>query len=69
MDIEKLQEIMRKHHIVSNDEAETAINFVRDLLEAEAVYTEKKEPQATVGIREMYIAANCVSDLCIYLDD
>ena len=54
---------MSNHLICSEDEALEAIEFVRELLEAQAEETKAKEPYATNSIRRMEIAAREVDEL------
>ncbi len=61
--MEKLKEIMSNHLICSENEALDAIEFVRELLEAQAEETEANEPYATNSIRRMEIAAKEVDEL------
>lgn len=56
--MENLKEIMSKHLICSVDEALEAIEFVCDLLEAQADETRVKEPYATNSIQRMESAAH-----------
>jgi hypothetical protein len=58
-----IEKIMKEHLISSNQEAESAIEFVRDLLEREIEETEKNEPYATKSIEEMKVAVKQVSNL------
>ena len=61
--MEKLKEIMSNHLICSEDESLESIEFVRELLEAQAEETKAKEPYATNSIRRMEIAAREVDEL------
>lgn len=60
---ETLQKLMNKHYISSNNEAQEAIDFVMELLEAEADHTEETEPYATSTIDELIKASRSVSNL------
>jgi len=59
----EVKRIMDKHLILSETEMESAIEFVRDLLELNIEDTEKNEPYATNSIREMKIAITQVMNL------
>ena len=61
--MENLKEIMSKHLICSVDEALEAIEFVWDLLEAQADETRVKVPYATNSIQRMESAAYEVFEL------
>jgi hypothetical protein len=60
---EKITEIMKKHLICSVDEAQEAIDFVRDLIDAEIEFTEINEPYATNSIARMKVASEDISNL------
>lgn len=60
---EVLERLMRSHLISNNEEAMEAINFVTELLEEEADYTEETEPYATDSINRMRTASRSVRDL------
>lgn len=61
--MENLKEIMSKHLICSEDEALEAIEFVQELLEAQANETREKYPYATRSIDNLNKAAYEVFDL------
>ena len=61
--MENLKEIMSKHLICSVDEALEAIEFVHDLLVAQADETEEKYPYATKTINDLNKAAYEVFEL------
>lgn len=50
---ETIKEIMKNHFICSDDEAREALEFVRDLIDAEIEHTKKTEPYATKFMSEM----------------
>lgn len=49
--------------IFDNDDAQEAINFVRDLIDAEVEWTAENEPQATRYIAEMDEASRRIGSL------
>ncbi len=63
---EKFEEICKKYPtlIFSEGDAEDALNFVEDLLEAEADAIKAVEPEATASINRLNAAAYEVYDLC-----
>lgn len=54
---------MKEHRMFDNGDAERAVLFVEDLLEAVIKDTQTHEPHATVTIREMQKARGHVYDL------
>ena len=66
MEKEQILEIMKQHLIVGADEAERALEFVREMLEGEAKYLELTEPGAYMTISRLEAAASEVGGL---LDD
>lgn len=61
--MENLKEIMSKHLICSENEAMEAIEFVQELLEAQADETKEKESYATRTIADLEKAAYMVFEL------
>lgn len=61
----RVEQAMRNANIFSRDDAESAIDFVRDLLEIDVDETEDNEPYATSYIAEVKVAIQRV----IYLTD
>ena len=63
---EKFNEICKKYPtlILSEDDAVDALNFVEDLLLAEAEAIKTVEPDATAGIERLKQASYEVYDLC-----
>lgn len=66
--MENLKEIMSKHLICSVDEALEAIEFVQELLEAQADETQEMYPYATKTINDLNNAAYKVFELESLLD-
>ena len=60
---EQIKKAMRDNLICSKEEAVSAIEFVRNLLEIDVEETQKNQPHAIFSIREMKIAISRVSDL------
>lgn len=60
---DKIRKAMKDNCIVSVEEAEAAIEFVRELLEINSEEMEEKEPHATNSIRATKEAAWLVSEL------
>jgi len=60
---EAVIKIKAEHLIFSEAEAETAIRFVRDLMELDIAVTEINEPYATRSIKEMKVAAQKIMGL------
>lgn len=60
---EKIKMAMRRAGILDRDEAEAAIDFVRDLLDIEIDDTEINEPYATSSINEMKQAHSTLTSL------
>lgn len=61
--MKNLKEIMSKHLICSENEAMEAIEFVQELLEAQADEIKEKEPYATRFIADLEKAAYMVFEL------
>ena len=63
---EKFEEIVRKHSslLIVDGDAGEALEFVRELLEAEADALKEQEPDATSSIRKLNDAAYQVWDIC-----
>lgn len=66
MEKEQVLEIMHRHIITGTDEAERAMEFVREMLEGEAKHLELTEPHAYMTISRLEAAASEVGSL---LDD
>lgn len=60
---ELIKQAMKRNTILSEQEAEDAINFVEELLSIEIEDTEKNEPYATRSIADMKVARNQVLNL------
>jgi hypothetical protein len=61
---EKIAKAMKDSGVILDlDDAERAIEFVRDLLEIDAEETEINEPYATDSIAKMKLAIESVSNL------
>ncbi|MBU3173405.1 hypothetical protein [Clostridium estertheticum] len=50
---ETIKKIMKEHFISNNNEAQEALDFIRDLVDAEIEHIEKTEPQAINSIAAM----------------
>lgn len=63
---EKFEKICKKYPtlLICNGDAEDALNFVQDLLEAEADAVKEREPEATASIDRLNAASYEVYDLC-----
>lgn len=68
---EKFGEIRKKYStlLILDSDAADALNFVRDLLEAEADAIKEKEPQATASIDRLNTAAYEVYEICGDVDN
>ena len=60
---ETIERIMKDNLIASNKEANSALNFVRDLIYAEIEYLEINEPNATRSINKLKEANSSIIDL------
>jgi len=60
---ETIKKIMKDNLIANEQRAEEAINFVRDLIDAEIEHMEKTEPYATNYINTMREANNSIMNL------
>ena len=60
---ETIKKIMKDNMIMSNQEAESALNFVRDLIDAHIEHIENTEPYATYYINKMKEANSSIADL------
>jgi hypothetical protein len=65
----KIKKAMSENRIASFEEAEFAIEFVRDLLELQIEHTEKTEPYATNWIERAKNSARMVSDLPEFINE
>ena len=63
----ELKNIMRRYTIL-DCEVENAIEFVRDLLEAQAEELEKNEPYATRTINRLWDTSRDVGELLEYVE-
>lgn len=68
---EKFEAICKKYPtlLVFNSDAVDALNFVQDLLEAEADAIKEREPEATAAIDRLNAAGYEVYDLCGDVDN
>jgi len=66
---ETIKKIMKDNMIMSNQDAESALNFVRDLIDAEIDHMEKTEPYATNYINNMKEANSSLTNLLDELYD
>jgi len=60
---ETIKKIMEDNLIVNDQQAEEALNFVRDLIEAEIEHMKKTEPYATNYINKLREASSSIMDL------
>lgn len=63
---EKFEELKEKYKnlLIMRSDVADALNFVQELLEAEAKAIKECEPNATVSINRLSMAAYEVSDVC-----
>ena len=68
---EKFEEIREKYStlLIVNSDVVDALNFVQELLEAEADAIKEREPDATAGIDRLNKAAYEVFDICGEVDN
>ena len=68
---EKLTELREKYStlLIVNSDVVDALNFVRELLEAEADAIKEREPYATASIDRLNAAAYEVFDICCDIDN
>ncbi|OME54019.1 hypothetical protein BSK59_15675 [Paenibacillus odorifer] len=64
-----IEKAMKNNRIMSKEEAEFAIEFVRELLETDIDRTTENEPHATNSIHEMKVSVQRVDDLKDMVDE
>lgn len=63
MDNKSIERIMKSNLIVNEDEAQSAIDFVRDLIDGEVEWLKKNQPQAYNTIAVLEQSSYMIADL------